>query len=278
MNLIERKNSGHINATRFFALIICIAAMTINSTAQKVISLTTAEEASQQLVAPTLTQNPGGNGNITCKELNDSTDSLFAHIQLDNELKLDFNPPAGISIYPFTNSYGGNQQVTPILAQIPNSSVSINRTGNSFNFTSDKTITAVIVKGGSIENGGGVNVYTYPIGTQLGAGLTTINSQFGISHLSFCFQSQTVPTAAEVTVGGRVTNGKRGIANAQVYLTDQSGETKTAYTNSLGYYQFRNVGVGQSYTVNVLSKRYLFSPQVITVNEEIEELNFTAEQ
>lgn len=278
MNLIERKNSGHINAIRFFALIICIAAMTINSTAQKLINLTTTEEASQQLVAPTLIQNPGGNGNITCKELNDSTDSLFAHIQLDNELKLDFNPPAGISMYPFTNSYGGNQQVTPILAQIPNSSVSINRTGNSFNFTSDKTITAVIVKGGSIENGGGVNVYTYATGTQIGAELTTINAQFGISHLSFCFQSQAVPTAAEVTVAGRVTNGKRGIANAQVYLTDQNGETKTAFTNSLGYYQFKNVGVGQSYTVNVLSKRYLFSPKVITINEEITELNFTAEQ
>ncbi|MDQ4120514.1 MAG: carboxypeptidase-like regulatory domain-containing protein [Acidobacteriota bacterium] len=242
--------------------------MTINSTAQ---------EASQQLLAPSVIQNPDGNGNITCKELNDSNDSMFAHIQLDNELKLDFNPPSGTSSYPFINSYGGNQQVSPVLAQIPNSSITINRNGNSFAFISDKTITAVIVKGGSINNGGGANVYTFPTGTLMATGLTTINSQFGISHISFCFQSQTAPTAAEVTVAGQVTNGKRGIANAQVYLTDQNGETKTAVTNSFGYYQFRDVAVGQTYSVNVLSKRHLFAPQVITVNEEIAELNFTTE-
>jgi len=277
MNLIERKNSVQVSAIRFFALVICIAAMTVNSTAQKLINLTTANDASQQLSAPTPVQNPSGNGNITCKELNDSGDSMFAHILLDNELKLDFNPPAGMSSYPFINS-GGIQQVSPILAQNPNNSVSINRNGNSFSFISDKTITAVIVKGGSISNGGGVNVYTFPTGTQMGSGLTTINSQFGISHITFCFQSQTLPTAAEVTVAGRVMNGKRGIGNAQVYLTDQNGETKTAHTNSFGYYQFLEVGVGKTYTINILSKRYLFSPRVITINEELAELNFNAEQ
>ena len=278
MNLIERKNSVQVSAIRFFALVICIAAMTVNSTAQKLINLTTAQDASQQLSAPMTIQNPSGNGNITCKELNDSSDYIFAHILMDNELKLDFNPPAGISSYPFINSNGGNLQVSPILAQNPNSSVSVKRTGNSFDFTSDKMITAVIVKGGSIENGGGVNVYAFPIGTQTGVGLTTINSQFGISHINFCFQSQTAPTAAEVTVAGRVMNGKRGIANAQVYLTDQNGETKTAHTNSFGYYQFLEVGVGKTYTINILSKRYLFSPKVITINEELAELNFNAEQ
>ena len=108
MNLIGRKNLGQVNVTRFFALIICIAAMTVNSTAQKIINLTTAQEATQQLLAPTVVQNPGGNGNVTCQELNDSTDSLFAHILLDNELKLDFNPPAGTSSYPFVNSNGGS--------------------------------------------------------------------------------------------------------------------------------------------------------------------------
>lgn len=277
MNLIERKNSGHVSAIRFFALIICIAAMTVNSTAQKLINLNTADDTAQQLSAPTSVQNPGGNGNITCKELNDSADSLFAHILLDNELKLDFNPPAGMSSYPFINS-SSDQQVSPILAQNPNKSVSINRNGNSFSFISDKLITAVIVKGGSMNNGGGVNVYSFPNGTQIGSGLTTINSRFGISHITFCFQSVTAPTAAEVTVAGRVTNGKRGIGSAKVYLTDQNGETKTIQTNSLGYYQFRDVGVGKTYIVNILSKRYLFSPQVITVNEEIAELNFNAEQ
>lgn len=275
MNLIG-KNSPNFNTIRFFAFLICFVAMTINSTAQKAINLTN-DDLSQQLMAPAPIQNPGGNGNITCQELNASADSMFAHINADNQFKLDFNPPAGASFYPFINS-GSSQEVTPMLAQNPFSGVTINRNGNGFSFVSDKTITAVIVKGGSISNGGGVNVYTFPLGAVSGSGFTTINSQFGISHISFCFQTNTAPTAAEVTVAGRVTNGIRGIANARVYLTDHNGATRTAITNSLGYYQFTSVIVGRSYVMNILSKRYTFAPKAFTLNEEVDQLNFAAEQ
>jgi hypothetical protein len=82
------------------------------------------------------------------------------------------------------------------------------------------------------------------------------------------------PTAAGVTVSGRVISGKRGIALANVYLTDQNGVTRTSTTDSFGYYSFEDVQAGGTYIFNVLSKGYLFTPQVIIVTEQTDELNF----
>jgi hypothetical protein len=85
-------------------------------------------------------------------------------------------------------------------------------------------------------------------------------------------------TAASVSISGRVlTNSKRGLSNALVYLTDSSGDTRTARTNSLGYYRFEDVTAGQSVTITVASKRYQFAPQLVNVNEEMSGLNFLAE-
>lgn len=86
------------------------------------------------------------------------------------------------------------------------------------------------------------------------------------------------PTAASVWVEGRVTNGKRGINLARVYLTNQFGEVRIALTNPSGYYRFEDVQVGETYVFKVFSKQYRFSPQVITVNQEMTELNFASEQ
>jgi hypothetical protein len=86
------------------------------------------------------------------------------------------------------------------------------------------------------------------------------------------------PTAASVSVGGRVTvNGGKGLANARVYLTNADGSTRTAITNNFGYYNFEDVGAGATYTINVVSKRFTFAPQVVNVSEQITNLNFTAE-
>jgi hypothetical protein len=83
------------------------------------------------------------------------------------------------------------------------------------------------------------------------------------------------PTAASVSISGRVMAGKQGLSRATVYLTDQKGETRTARTNSFGYFRFEEVEVGETYIINVSSKRYQFNPQVVTLTEEINELNFT---
>lgn len=85
-------------------------------------------------------------------------------------------------------------------------------------------------------------------------------------------------TAASVTLGGRVlTSSGRGVSKASVRLTDSNGNMRTVLTNPFGYYRFENVGAGETYVFNIFSKRYIFAPQVISVMEENNGLNFTAE-
>lgn len=87
------------------------------------------------------------------------------------------------------------------------------------------------------------------------------------------------PTAANVSVGGRVlTSQGYGIRNARVTLTNSNGATRTAITSGFGYYRFDEVAVGQTYVVAVRSKRYRFASdtQVLSVNDEITDLIFTA--
>jgi hypothetical protein len=84
------------------------------------------------------------------------------------------------------------------------------------------------------------------------------------------------PTAASVTVGGRVLNvSRRGIAGATVTLFDSSGNTRAARTNSFGFYRFADVAAGETYILQVRHKRFAFVPQVLTVTEETDNLNFT---
>lgn len=84
-------------------------------------------------------------------------------------------------------------------------------------------------------------------------------------------------TAAELTVGGRVlTANGRGIAGANVALTDSDGQTRIVKTSSFGYFSFAEVDAGATYIINVSSKRYDFSEptRVISPNENISDLNF----
>ena len=65
--------------------------------------------------------------------------------------------------------------------------------------------------------------------------------------------------------------------NATVILTDSNGNTRATRTGSFGYYRFDEVEAGQTYIFNVSSRRYSFAPQVVTVTEDLTELNFTAQ-
>lgn len=86
-----------------------------------------------------------------------------------------------------------------------------------------------------------------------------------------------VPTAATVSVSGRITNGKKGIAQAQVYLNGQNGEPKLANTDSFGYFTFADVPSGQTYIINIFAKHYSFSPQILNLTDDLDNLNFVLE-
>ncbi len=85
------------------------------------------------------------------------------------------------------------------------------------------------------------------------------------------------PTAANVSVSGRVLepNGI-GLRGATVRLTDSNGNHRTSRTNSFGKFRFNDVEAGGIYVVSISSKRYDFAPQVIQINDNVEDLVFVS--
>ncbi len=87
------------------------------------------------------------------------------------------------------------------------------------------------------------------------------------------------PTAATVSVGGRITTPSgRGISGVQLSLTDSQGNVRTAATTSFGYYRFDAVQAGATYILSATGKHYTFTQpvQVLNINEETTEVNFIA--
>jgi len=110
--------------------------------------------------------------------------------------------------------------------------------------------------------------------------LTIMNATGGDGADIGAFEVPTAPTAAAVSVSGRVmTASGRGIRNVRLSLTDSNGQIRTAATTSFGYYRFNDVQTGETYIISVRSKRYTFSQssQVLSVNEETDAVNFIAD-
>ncbi len=94
----------------------------------------------------------------------------------------------------------------------------------------------------------------------------------------FFINSPLVPTAANVTIGGRVlTSNGRGFGNAQVSLTDTEGNTKIARTSTFGYFNFDEVESGKTYILSVNAKRFRYTPKVLSLNESVTDLIFLPE-
>lgn len=84
------------------------------------------------------------------------------------------------------------------------------------------------------------------------------------------------PTAANVSVGGRVTDSRgNAISRVRVTLTGEDGTYLTTISNSMGYYRFAEVETGRTYVVSAASKRYDFTPRLISLMDEIANLDFT---
>lgn len=83
------------------------------------------------------------------------------------------------------------------------------------------------------------------------------------------------PTSSAASLGGRVlTPGGFGLAKTRVVLTDSSGISQFATTSSFGYYRFDNLEVGQTYLINVANKTYRFQPRVVSLSDDILDLDF----
>jgi hypothetical protein len=90
---------------------------------------------------------------------------------------------------------------------------------------------------------------------------------------------QFAPTAANTSISGRVvSDGGVGIGGARLTLLAQDGTTRTISTSPFGYFRFDDVESGATYFLAVVHKRYQFleSPRVLTVVDEITDVDFTA--
>ena len=86
-------------------------------------------------------------------------------------------------------------------------------------------------------------------------------------------------TVERATVAGRVTTQSgRSIRNVIINLMDSQGNSRTLITNSFGYFEFKDVAVGETYTLEAKAKLYTFSQPTLVVNvdQNLTEINFTA--
>ncbi|HEY0459455.1 MAG TPA: LamG-like jellyroll fold domain-containing protein [Pyrinomonadaceae bacterium] len=103
----------------------------------------------------------------------------------------------------------------------------------------------------------------------------------GMSSLSPFAISLIAPTAANVSIGGRVRSGKSGLSNVVVTLSGGNLQLPVSVkTNSFGYYKFTGLPVGETYILTVSSKRYVFSPSTLMLNlyDEVPDADFVADE
>lgn len=227
------------------------------------------------------------NDNPSCATLNGlNADPRFAFIASDWELRITLPTTESVAFTPTSRVelLGG----LPANAQ---QSIAISFAGsttmNSFALSApqaiyNRKVTAVIVGGGTQ----GSNVYTYPsTGIYSDQGpfslpLQANGSPQTIFHLSFCLDEAAAPSAAPVSVNGRVlTSFGRSISRAAVTAQNlNTGESKIAYTNSFGYYRLEGLTASDLYVVSVSARGYSFSTNSysLTLNQSAENVNFIA--
>ncbi|MGH9947063.1 MAG: hypothetical protein ACRD6X_07695 [Pyrinomonadaceae bacterium] len=83
-------------------------------------------------------------------------------------------------------------------------------------------------------------------------------------------------TAASVSVSGRVLDGRGfGLGKSAVVLTESNGTRHLARTSTFGYFSFEGIQDGQSVIVSVESKRFSFSPRILSLTDNVSDLVFT---
>lgn len=144
------------------------------------------------------------------------------------------------------------------------------QTGGTFQIENSSVAT-----GGGKSSGGNFTIDS--TAGQTLAGVRVQGPRFSIQN-GF-WTSDFAPTAANVSIGGRITTSNgQGIQNVRVVLTSLNGTTQFSMTGSFGFYRFDDVEVGETYILTVLSKRFVFANpmQIISVSEELNYLDFVA--
>jgi hypothetical protein len=111
------------------------------------------------------------------------------------------------------------------------------------------------------------------------AGYKSSGGNFSL-YSGFWTPEDFAPTAASVVVGGQVkTADDRGIKNVPVTITFPNGQTRTALSNSFGYYRFADIPAGEVYLFSVAAKRFTFaqSSQARQISDDTQDIDFVAD-
>ena len=117
---------------------------------------------------------------------------------------------------------------------------------------------SVLATGGGTSTAG---VYKVEMtAAQSVAGQQAAQSPYSI-HAGFWNAQPLSPSAADAVVSGRVTTGfGQGIRNVRISMSSGDGQLRYALTSSMGFYRFDDVPVGQTYIIEISSKRFRFEP------------------
>lgn len=86
---------------------------------------------------------------------------------------------------------------------------------------------------------------------------------------------EAVPTAAEVSVSGRVlASDGRGVTNARVTLSGPNGQVWTIVTGRRGTFSFDTIPAGETYVLSVGSRRFQYEPRVLSLNDSVSDIEF----
>ena len=128
--------------------------------------------------------------------------------------------------------------------------------------------------GSSNPSGGGAYSVAGTVGQSI-AGIQSNSANYSI-HGGF-WQSAFTPTAAPVTVSGRVTTSDGlGIGGVRLTLLDTFGRAYQAISSPFGYFKFNDVAAGQTYILSASSKQYQFGARALTVDDVVDDLTIIA--
>lgn len=107
-----------------------------------------------------------------------------------------------------------------------------------------------------------------------------LNDFGGAGDLQLSTDAIIAPSAAGANIAGRVTDAYgRAISSARITLNNAStGEVEVVYTNTFGYYTFKDVPVGDFFVMTAQHSRYRFVSGSVsfTLNDNIDGMNFQA--
>lgn len=214
---------------------------------------------------------------LSCADLNSFSAASFLHITKDWEQRFEV-PVSGT--YPISNGIEGGMPANPnLFLTYETSGVGVGSWQLSWATPSarDRLISAVIVSSPKL----GSTVYTYPQLSASGSGGMIVGEgEAPVRRVSFCFESVSQASRPDAFVAGRVTDAwGRPIRGADITLYDLiSGEVRTVFSNTFGYYRFTGLPAEDMYLINVSHGRYLFVSGSISfsLEQNITDLDFTA--